>query len=42
MADCHARADHPEQAVRSYELARKIAAQTGEGKLESFASMSEA
>jgi tetratricopeptide (TPR) repeat protein len=42
MADCYARAHHPEQAVRSYELARKIAAQTGEGKLESFASMSEA
>jgi len=42
MADCYARADQPEQAVRSYELARKIAAQTGEGKLESFASMSEA
>ena len=42
MADCHARADHSEQAVRSYELARKIAGQTGEGRLESFASMSEA
>jgi tetratricopeptide (TPR) repeat protein len=42
MADCYARADQSEPAVRSYELARKIAAQTGEGKLESFASMSEA
>jgi tetratricopeptide (TPR) repeat protein len=42
MADCYARADHSEEAVRSYELARKIAGQTGEGKLESFASMSEA
>jgi tetratricopeptide (TPR) repeat protein len=28
--------------LRSYELARKIAAQTGEGKLESFASIGEA
>ncbi len=42
MADCYARGDRSEQAVRSYELARKIASQTGEGKLESFASMSEA
>src|SRR4029077_10939912 len=42
MADCYARANHPEQAVHSYELARKIATQTGEGKLESFASISEA
>jgi len=42
LADCQARAGHPDQALRSYELARKIAAQTGEGKLESFASISEA
>lgn len=42
LADCQARAQHPEQALRSYELARKIAAQTGEGKLESFASIGEA
>jgi tetratricopeptide (TPR) repeat protein len=42
MADCHARANHLPQALRSYELARKLAAQTSEGKLESFASMSEA
>jgi tetratricopeptide (TPR) repeat protein len=42
LADCQARAEHPEQALRSYELARKIAAQTGEGKLESLASIGEA
>jgi tetratricopeptide (TPR) repeat protein len=42
LADCQARAGHPDQAFRSFELARKIAAQTGEGKLESFASISEA
>jgi tetratricopeptide (TPR) repeat protein len=42
LADCQSRASHPDQALRSYELARKIAAQTGEGKLESFASISEA
>ena len=42
LADCQARAGHPDQALRSYELARKIAAQTGEGKLESFASIGEA
>jgi tetratricopeptide (TPR) repeat protein len=42
MADCQARAEHDDQAVRSYELARKISAQTWEGKLESFASVSEA
>jgi tetratricopeptide (TPR) repeat protein len=42
LADCQSRAGHPDQALRSYELGRKIAAQTGEGKLESFASISEA
>ena len=42
LADCQARAGHPDQALRSYELARRIAAQTGEGKLESFASIGEA
>jgi tetratricopeptide (TPR) repeat protein len=42
LADCQARASHPGQALRSYDLARKIAAQTGEGKLESFVSISEA
>ena len=42
LADCQNRAGHPDQALRSYELARRIAAQTGEGKLESFATISEA
>jgi tetratricopeptide (TPR) repeat protein len=42
MADCQVRANRPDHALRSYELARKIAAQTGEGKLESFASIGEA
>jgi len=42
LADCQVRAGHPDQGLRSYELARKIAAQTGEGKLESFASIGEA
>jgi tetratricopeptide (TPR) repeat protein len=42
LADCQSRAEHPDQAVRSYDLARRIAAQTGEGKLESFATIGEA
>jgi tetratricopeptide (TPR) repeat protein len=42
LADCQSRAQHPDQALHSYELARRIAAQTGEGKLESFASIGEA
>jgi tetratricopeptide (TPR) repeat protein len=42
LADCQARAQHPDQALHSYELARRIAAQTGEGKLESLASVGEA
>ena len=42
LADCQARANQPDRALRSYELARRIAAQTGEGKLESFANIAEA
>jgi tetratricopeptide (TPR) repeat protein len=42
LADCQVRAGQPEQGARSYELARRIAAQTGEGKLESLASIGEA
>jgi tetratricopeptide (TPR) repeat protein len=42
LADCQNRAGHPDQALRSFELARRIAAQTGEGKLESFATIGEA
>jgi tetratricopeptide (TPR) repeat protein len=42
LADCQARANQPDQALRSYNLARKIATQAGEGKLESFATIGEA
>jgi tetratricopeptide (TPR) repeat protein len=42
LADCQVRANQPDQALRSYALARKIATQAGEGKLESFASIGEA
>jgi len=42
LAEGQMRAEQPDQALRSYELARKIAAHTGEGKLESFASVGEA
>jgi tetratricopeptide (TPR) repeat protein len=42
LADCQVRANQPDQALRSYALARKIATQSGEGKLESFASIGEA
>ena len=42
LADCQVRANQPDQALRSYALARKIATQAGEGKLESFSSIAEA
>jgi len=42
MADCQARASQPAQAVQSYELAAKIAAQTRQTKLESIANVNEA
>jgi tetratricopeptide (TPR) repeat protein len=42
MADCQARASETGQAVKSYELAEQIAAQTKEGKLESVAEVNEA
>lgn len=42
LADCQVRANQPDQARRSYALARKIATQSGESKLESFASIGEA
>lgn len=42
LADCQNRAGRPDQALRSFDLARRIAAQTGEGKLESFATIGEA
>ncbi len=42
LAQCQAQARHPEQAEEAYGLARKIASQTDEKKLESFASVAEA
>jgi tetratricopeptide (TPR) repeat protein len=42
MADCQARASEKSQAVQSYELAAKIAAQTKQGKLETIADVNEA
>jgi tetratricopeptide (TPR) repeat protein len=42
LAQCQIQANHFDQAVKSYELARKIAAQSGEVKMESAASLAEA
>jgi tetratricopeptide (TPR) repeat protein len=42
MANCQARAGENEPAVKSYELAEKLAAQTGQVKLESVAEVNEA
>jgi tetratricopeptide (TPR) repeat protein len=42
LAQCQAQAKHPAQAEEAYELARKIASQTGEKRLESFTSVAEA
>ncbi|HUO24653.1 MAG TPA: hypothetical protein VMU61_03240 [Candidatus Aquilonibacter sp.] len=42
MADCEARASETSRALRSYELAETIAAQTNEGRLESVADVNEA
>jgi tetratricopeptide (TPR) repeat protein len=42
LAECQQKVNQPEQAEKSYELARRIAAQTGQKKLESLASVSEA
>ena len=42
MADCQARASQTEQAVQSYQLAAKLAAQTKQTKLESIANVNEA
>jgi tetratricopeptide (TPR) repeat protein len=42
MADCQIRASQPEAAIRSYRMARKLAAQTRESRLESVADTSEA
>jgi len=42
MADCQQRASQGAQAVQSYQLAAKLAAQTQQGKLESVANVNEA
>lgn len=42
MADCQARSSQTERAVKSYQLARKLAAQTGQARLESVADINEA
>lgn len=42
LADCNSRANHPDLALRYYKMARTLAAQTAERKLESFADVSEA
>jgi tetratricopeptide (TPR) repeat protein len=42
MADCQARSSQTEQAVKSYQLAEKLAAQTRQPKLESIADINEA
>jgi tetratricopeptide (TPR) repeat protein len=42
MADCQTRSSQSELAVKSYRLAEKLAAQTGQSKLESVADMNEA
>jgi tetratricopeptide (TPR) repeat protein len=42
MADCQVRAAQPGQAVKSYQLAEKLAVQTKQSKLESVADVNEA
>jgi tetratricopeptide (TPR) repeat protein len=42
LADCNTRASHPDLALRYYKMARTLAAQTGQKKLESFADVGEA
>ncbi len=42
LADCNTRVNHPDLALRYYKMARTLAAQTGERKLESFADVAEA
>lgn len=42
MADCQARARQPESAVKSYQMAGKLASQTGQAQLESVANVNEA
>ena len=42
MADCQARSSQTERAMKSYQLAEKLAAQTGQAKLASVADVNEA
>jgi tetratricopeptide (TPR) repeat protein len=42
LADCNTHANHPDLALRYYKMARTLAAQTRERKLESFAGVAEA
>jgi tetratricopeptide (TPR) repeat protein len=42
VADCNVRANHPDAALQFYKMARTLAAQTQEKKLESFADVAEA
>ncbi len=42
MADCQARASDTEAALQSYQMAEKLAAQTGQARLESIAAVNEA
>jgi tetratricopeptide (TPR) repeat protein len=42
MADCQARSLQSDRAIRAYQLAEKLAVQTGQGKLESVADVNEA
>ena len=42
LAQCQIQVNHLDQATKSYELARKIAVQSGEVKMESAASVAEA
>jgi tetratricopeptide (TPR) repeat protein len=42
MADCQAHSSQPEAALKSYEMAEKIAHQTGNSNLESIAAVNEA
>jgi tetratricopeptide (TPR) repeat protein len=42
MADCQARSSQPGTAVKSYQMAEKLAQQSGQGRLESIAAVNEA
>ena len=42
MADCQARSSQPDMALKSYQMAEKLALQTGQPKLESIADVNQA